>query len=70
MANPITNTAQRTRLVERWVRHEDDWSGITDTRERRKIQNRRNQRNRSTTLYSITNSDQPADIEQGPRGAQ
>jgi hypothetical protein len=58
MADPITDAAQQTSLAERWVRNEDDWSGITDTRERRKIQNRRNQRNRSTIQYSISNSDQ------------
>ncbi|KAF2105620.1 hypothetical protein BDV96DRAFT_608105 [Lophiotrema nucula] len=29
-----------------WVRDEDDWSGISEPKERRKIQNRRNQRKR------------------------
>lgn len=30
--------------MDRWIRDEEDWSGISDTKERRKIQNRRNQR--------------------------
>ncbi|KAJ3533615.1 hypothetical protein NM208_g7909 [Fusarium decemcellulare] len=31
-------------IADRWVRYEDDWSGISSTTERRRIQNRRNQR--------------------------
>ncbi|KAF2188492.1 hypothetical protein K469DRAFT_660186 [Zopfia rhizophila CBS 207.26] len=35
---------QQSSIADKWVKGEDDWSGISDTRERRKIQNRRNQR--------------------------
>ncbi|KAF4985077.1 hypothetical protein FDECE_16845 [Fusarium decemcellulare] len=31
-------------IADRWVRYEDDWSGISGPTERRRIQNRRNQR--------------------------
>lgn len=34
----------QTSTVRGWIRDEEDWSGISDTKERRKIQNRRNQR--------------------------
>ncbi|KAI8723029.1 hypothetical protein NCS52_00157700 [Fusarium sp. LHS14.1] len=37
-------SSQEDRIADRWVRYEDDWSGISDTKERRKVQNRRNQR--------------------------
>ncbi|KAI8689482.1 hypothetical protein NCS56_00211700 [Fusarium sp. Ph1] len=35
---------QQDSIADRWVRYEDDWSGISDTKERRRVQNRRNQR--------------------------
>ncbi|KAF2123436.1 hypothetical protein P153DRAFT_380070 [Dothidotthia symphoricarpi CBS 119687] len=44
MANSNVLASQRTTVADMWVRDEDDWSGISDTKRRRKIQNRRNQR--------------------------
>ncbi|RSL87591.1 hypothetical protein CEP51_002142 [Fusarium floridanum] len=40
----FSNTGFQPNIADRWVRFEDDWSGISDTKERRRIQNRRNQR--------------------------
>ncbi|KAH7124977.1 hypothetical protein B0J13DRAFT_611964 [Dactylonectria estremocensis] len=44
MADSSHAGLQQDSIADRWVRHDDDWSGISDTRERRRIQNRRNQR--------------------------
>ncbi|KAJ3551888.1 hypothetical protein NPX13_g11249 [Xylaria arbuscula] len=32
------------RVAEMWIRKVDDWSGVTDKQERKRLQNRRNQR--------------------------
>ncbi|RSL68065.1 hypothetical protein CEP54_002926 [Fusarium duplospermum] len=44
MADFSTAGFQQDSIANRWVRYEDDWSGISDTKERRRVQNRRNQR--------------------------
>lgn len=35
---------QEPSIMHTWIRDEQDWSGISDTKARRRIQNRRNQR--------------------------
>ncbi|KAH6974251.1 hypothetical protein BKA56DRAFT_490745 [Ilyonectria sp. MPI-CAGE-AT-0026] len=44
MADSSNADPQQDNIADTWVRYEDDWSGISNTRERRRIQNRRNQR--------------------------
>jgi hypothetical protein len=53
MADSSNTSFQEDSVADRWVRYEDDWSGISDTKERRKVQNRRNQRILSMTLWLI-----------------
>ncbi|KAI1130094.1 hypothetical protein F5Y10DRAFT_236643 [Nemania abortiva] len=45
-----------SRLAHMWLRNIDDWSGVTDKRERKRIQNRRNQRTYRARRRAVCNN--------------
>ncbi|KAI1369338.1 hypothetical protein F5Y08DRAFT_325374 [Xylaria arbuscula] len=61
------------RVAEMWIRKVDDWSGVTDKQERKRLQNRRNQRTYSTKSRDAhvhtraSTSTAPVDRQSGPK---